>query len=180
MSVIILLCSVWDPLAHDLQYCTKPYKYEKDRKRSWLKLTAFALLFSLNVLSIAQDNGFDISYFRQQHSISKISFQKIEFKTETKILPAYDRNLKTSVINLSDTLPKQSNVPLLRNENAGIWKKVGRAELFIGGAELFGITVLMLSPKEVTGWSPDWTQDAGAMSNGHFQPHQFGTTMTGN
>jgi hypothetical protein len=37
---------------------------------------------------------------------------------------------------------------VLRNENAGIWKIIGRAELFIGGAELLGATVLILSPKE--------------------------------
>ena len=132
---------------------------KKIANRSWLKLTAFVLSSSLNVISVAQDNGLDISYFRQEHSISKISLQKIDLKIETGILPAYDRNLKIS-LNLSDTLPKQPTVPLLRNESAGIWKKIGRAELFIGGAELFGITVLMLSPKEVTGWSPDWTQDA--------------------
>ena len=126
---------------------------------SWLKLTAFVLSFSINVMSLAEDNGLNTSSFRQQHSISRIEFQKIDIKTETGILPAYGRNLKIS-LNLSDTLPKQPTVPLLRNESAGIWKKIGRAELFIGGAELFGITVLMLSPKEVTGWSPDWTQEA--------------------
>jgi hypothetical protein len=49
---------------------------------------------------------------------------------------------------------------LLRNELAGIWKKIGRAELFIGGAELLGATVLILTPNEVTKWSPDWEQDA--------------------
>jgi len=133
---------------------------KKNINGSWLKFTAFVLSFSLNVISLAQDNGLNDSYSGQQHSISKISFQKIDFKTEAGILPTYDGNLKTSLINLPDTLPKQSNIPLLRNENAGIWKKIGRAELFIGGAELFGVTVLMLSPKEVTGWSSDWTQDA--------------------
>jgi hypothetical protein len=39
-------------------------------------------------------------------------------------------------------------------------EKSWACELLIGGAELLGITVLILSPKEVTGWSPDWTQDA--------------------
>ena len=129
--------------------------------RSWLKFTAFVLSCFLNVISFAQDKGLDVSYSGQQSSTSKINFQKIDLKTKAGIFPAYDRNLKTPVIDLPDTfLPKQSNLPLLRNEHAGIWKKIGRAELFIGGAELFGITVLMLSPKEVTGWSPDWTQDA--------------------
>jgi len=131
-------------------------------KSSWLKFAAFVLSCFLNVVSFAQDNGLDISYQGSQPSTSKINFQKIDISTSVRTFPAYNRNLKTSAINLPDTfISKQSNIiPLLRNENAGIWKKIGRAELFIGGAELFGITVLMLSPKEVTGWSPDWTQDA--------------------
>jgi hypothetical protein len=49
---------------------------------------------------------------------------------------------------------------LLRNEQAGIWKKIGRAELFIGGAELLGATVLIVTPKKVTKWSHNWEQDA--------------------
>jgi len=126
-----------------------------------LELTAFVLSCFLNVISFAQDKGLDVSYPAQQLSTSKINFQKLDFKTKAGIFPAFDRNLKTPVIDLTDTfLPKQSNFPSLRNEQAGIWKKIGRAELFIGGAELIGITVLILSPKEVTGWSPDWTQDA--------------------
>src|SRR6186997_1006148 len=130
-------------------------------KSSWLKFAAFVLSCFLNVVSFAQDKGLDISYQGSQPSTSKINFQKIDLNTSVRTFPAYNRNLKTSTINLTDTfISKQSNIPLLRNEHAGIWKKVGRAELFIGGAELFGITVLMLSPKEVTGWSPDWTQDA--------------------
>jgi len=130
-------------------------------KRSWIKFSAFVLSFFLNVVSLAQDKGLDVSYFGQRSSISKINFQKIDLNTRVRIFPSDDRNLQTSVINLTDTfLPKQSNFPLLRNEQAGIWKKVGRAELLIGGAELVGITVLILSPKDVTGWSPDWTQDA--------------------
>jgi len=130
-------------------------------KRSWLKFTALVLSSVLNVVSFAQDNGLEVSFTGQQPSPYGINFQKVDFKTKAGKNLAFDRNLKTSEMDLHDTfLPKQSNVPLLRNENAGIWKKVGRAELFIGGAELFGITILMLSPKEVTGWSPDWTQDA--------------------
>jgi len=124
------------------------------------RFTAFILSFSLNSILLAQDNGLNVSYSGQQHSMSKISVQKIDLKTGAGIFPANDRNFKIPVIDLRDTLPKHSSVPLLRNEDVGIWKKVGRAELFIGGAELFGITVLMLSPKEVTGWSADWTQDA--------------------
>ena len=123
---------------------------------SWVKLTAFALSTFLNIILHAQEKEVDDYYSGGQFSISKTDPQKIDIKTKGGYFP----DLKTYLINLPDTLPKQSNTPLLRNQNAGIWKKIGRAELFIGGAELFGITVLMLSPKEVTGWSPDWTQDA--------------------
>src|SRR5688572_3927085 len=134
---------------------------EKIITGSRLKFTAIVLSCLLNVVSFAQQIGLDVSSHGSQLSISKISFQKIDIKTKAGIFQALDRNFKTPVINLPDTfLPKRSDLPLLRNEQAGIWKKIGRAELFIGGAELFGITVLMLTPKEVTGWSPDWTQDA--------------------
>jgi hypothetical protein len=95
----------------------------------------------------AQDKELDEFYHSQQLSTATINFQKIDLKTQTITLP--------------DTfLPRQSNVPLLRNDNAGLGKKIGRAELLIGGAELVGITALILTPKKVTGWSPDWTQDA--------------------
>jgi len=103
--------------------------------RLWLKFTVFALSCFLNVMSFAQDEALDVSYTGQQPLTSKINFP-------------------------DSFLSKQSNIPLLRNEHAGIWKKIGRAELFIGGAELLGATVLILSPKEVTKWSPDWEQDA--------------------
>ena len=123
---------------------------------SWVKLTVFALSTFLNIILHAQEKEVNESYSGQQLFISKTDPQKIDIKTKAGSF----QNLKTCLISFPDTLPKQSNTPLLRNQDAGIWKKIGRAELFIGGAELFGITVLMLSPKEVTGWSPDWTQDA--------------------
>jgi hypothetical protein len=50
---------------------------------------------------------------------------------------------------------------LLRNQNASVWKKVGRGALLIGGAELLGMGILMLMPKEVTKWPEDWVADAG-------------------
>ena len=126
-----------------------------------VKIYGICFTCFLNVILFAQDKGLDLSYHEQQASTSKINFPKIDIKATAGVYPAYNQNLKILSINLPDTfLPKQSNLPLLRNEHAGIWKKIGRAELFIGGAELLGITALILSPKEVTGWSPDWTQDA--------------------
>jgi len=68
---------------------------------------------------------------------------------------------RINFLNLNDSfVSKQSTIPYLRNEHAGIWKKIGRAELFIGGIELVGMTVLILLPKEVTKWSDDWAKDA--------------------
>jgi len=46
----------------------------------------------------------------------------------------------------------------LRNEHSGFCKKAGRAELFIGGAELIGMIGLVTMPKDVTKWEEDWFQ----------------------
>jgi len=130
-------------------------------KRSWVIFTAFVLSCFLTVISSAQDNGLDGSYTGKQPTMSIINFQKTNFKIKEEVLPAYDRNLKTASLNLPQTfLQKQSDVPLLRNENSGIWTKIGRAELFIGGAELLGATALIVTPKRVTKWSHNWELDA--------------------
>jgi hypothetical protein len=133
---------------------------ETTRIRVWAKLATFVLPFFLNIVSFAQDKELDV-YPGQQASTFGVNFQKIEFKAKAEIFPASIQNLKTPATILPDIfLSRQSNVPLLRNEQAGIWKKVGRAELFIGGAELLGATVLIATPKKVTKWSHDWEQDA--------------------
>ena len=128
---------------------------------SRLKFPLFVLFGFLNVISFAQDKGLELFYPAQQSSTPKISFQKIDFKTNAEIFPSHNLDLKTPAINLSDTfLSKRTDALLLRNENVGIWKKIGRAELFIGGAELLGATVLIVTPKEITKWSHDWEQEA--------------------
>jgi Domain of unknown function (DUF3943) len=48
----------------------------------------------------------------------------------------------------------------LRNQGASIWKKMGRAEMFIGGTEIICMGVLMALPKEVTKWQPGFLDDA--------------------
>ena len=97
----------------------------------------------------------------QQPSTVKISFQSKDLTPAIGIFPAIRGNFKIPPIKLHDSfLSRPSNVPMLRNEHAGIWKKIGRAELFIGGVELIGMTVLICLPKEVTKWPDDWAQDA--------------------
>ncbi len=49
---------------------------------------------------------------------------------------------------------------LLLNEYSSFWKKAGRGELLIGGIEVIGMVTLMLMPKEVTKWDPDWIKAA--------------------
>jgi hypothetical protein len=105
--------------------------------------------------------GFQFYPGQQQSLTTKINFKNIYVKTGAEIIPAYKHNFKIPVINLHDSsVSKQSMIPFLRNEHAGIWKKIGRAELFIGGIEVIGMTVLILLPKEVTNWSTHWAQDA--------------------
>ena len=57
-------------------------------KRSWIKFSAFVLSFFLNVVSLAQDKGLDVSYLGQQSSISKINFKKIDLNTRVRIFPS--------------------------------------------------------------------------------------------
>jgi len=49
---------------------------------------------------------------------------------------------------------------VMRNQGASIWKKMARAELFIGGTELICMGALMAMPKEVTKWQPGYLNDA--------------------
>ena len=72
-----------------------------------------------------------------------------------------ERKLSSPVIHKPEfSFLKASTTPLLRNEHKGVWKKIGRAELFIGGVELLGMAVLIMMPKEVTKWPHNWAQDA--------------------
>ena len=102
------------------------------------------------------------SYFNHSRpSTYKINSQYKYARAEAGVAYANNRNLRLPVINLHDSnLSKSSNTPLLRNAHAGVWKKIGRAELFIGGVELLGMGVLILLPKEVTKWPTNWAEDA--------------------
>lgn len=107
----------------------------------------------------SKPSGFQL--FKKQQSLNlKKSFQGIKFKPGTGIFIAEKSSFNFYVINYRDSASQKANIPLLRNEHAGIWKKVGRAELLIGGIEVFGMAVLIMLPKEVTKWSEDWAQDA--------------------
>ena len=112
-----------------------------------------------NYLVLGKPSGFQI-YQIQQSSKFKYSFQSSGVRTGKRISITDNSGFNLYVINYRDSASKKSNVPTLRNEHANIWKKVGRAELFIGGIELFGMAVLIALPKEITKWSDDWAQDA--------------------
>ncbi len=48
----------------------------------------------------------------------------------------------------------------LRNEDGTFLKKLGRAELLVGGVEVLGMMTLIALPKSITKWSEDWQLDA--------------------
>lgn len=143
---------------------TVKYSYHskwKFQSSGEIKLNSNGAHFLITSAHLGRARGFQVYQWQQEPSTSRINFEKINFKTEAGIIPANKHSFKIPVINLHDSfVSKQSTIPYLRNEHAGIWKKVGRAELFIGGVELVGMTVLILLPKEVTKWSEDWAQDA--------------------
>src|SRR5258705_9336632 len=150
-----------------LVFCFSFFSYGKnssDTVKYFYQTSKWKSLSSGNIKSIHARDHFPVtaSYLsnfsdlklnpvREQLSTSKINFQNIDVNPEAGIIPANKPNFKIAVINLRDSsVSTQSAIPFLRNEHAGIWKKIGRAELFIGGVELFGMTVLILLPKEVT------------------------------
>jgi hypothetical protein len=144
---------------------TVKYFYQNSKWRSQssgeIKLKGTGDHFLVGSAHRRKPPGFQLYQWQQEPSTSKINFENINVRTEAGIIPANKHNFKIHVINLHDSfVSKQSAIPYLRNEHAGIWKKVGRAELFIGGVELLGMTVLILLPKEVTKWSHDWAKDA--------------------
>lgn len=108
---------------------------------------------------LSQTSAFQ-SYQKQQFSKFKYSFRNIKIKPAAEIFIADNNNFNFYLINHFDSASKKANSPLLRNEHAGVWKKVGRAELFIGGVEIFGMVVLICLPKEITKWPDDWAKDA--------------------
>ena len=112
-----------------------------------------------NYLALGKPSGFQL-YQKDQSLKFKYSFQYTKVKPGTRISIANKNSFNFYVINYPDSASKKANTPLLRNEHSGIWKKVGRAELFIGGVEVFGMIVLICLPKEITNWSHDWAKDA--------------------
>ena len=100
-------------------------------------------------------------YTEQIPAKSPLKFHYDVTINKTGIFLSNKYNLTPYVINNRDFhFSTVSSTPLLRNENKGVWKKIGRAELFIGGVELLGMAVLIMMPKEVTKWPPNWAQDA--------------------
>jgi len=143
---------------------TVKYFYQskwKTQSSGKIKLIGNRDHFLISYTHFNRSPGFQVYPVEQPLSTSKIYFQNINVNAGTGIKPSNKHNFKIPVINLHDSfVSKQSAIPYLRNEHAGIWKKIGRAELFIGGIEVIGMTVLILLPKEVTKWSENWAQDA--------------------
>ncbi|HEX6846266.1 MAG TPA: DUF3943 domain-containing protein, partial [Chitinophagaceae bacterium] len=99
-------------------------------------------------------------YQKQQSLKFKRSFRNNKVKTGTGIFISDKNSFNFYVVSYRDSASRKASVPILRNEHAGIWKKVGRAELFIGGVEVIGMVALVLMPEEITKWSDDWARDA--------------------
>ena len=134
------------------------WKFPSSRE---IKLNGNGDPFLVTAAHLRNPPGFQLYQWKQGPSTPKINFQNISITAEAGNVTANKHNFKIPIINLHDSfVSKQSTIPYLRNEHAGIWKKIGRAELFIGGIEVIGMTVLILLPKEVTKWSDNWAQDA--------------------
>ena len=88
----------------------------------------------------------------QELQISRGSFR---FYDPSRYLTSYPGNDGI----LQSQFPFPDNFRL-RNQDASIWKKMGRAQIFIGGTELLCMGILMAMPKEVTKWEPGFLESA--------------------
>lgn len=117
--------------------------------------------FPATTESFSNSSNFQLYMSWKIFAKSALKFQDDITENETRIFLLNNRKPNAQVIHKPESfLFKASNDPLLRNENSGVWKKIGRAELFIGGVELLGMAVLIMMPKEVTKWPHNWAQDA--------------------
>ena len=161
LLILFLSCFSFFSYGKSSSDTVKYFYHSKWRAQSSGEIKLSGIYSQVTFAHLSRPPGLDVYQWRQAPSISRINFQNITVRTEAGIIAATKRSFKIPVINLHDSfVSKQSTIPYLRNEHAGIWKKVGRAELFIGGVELIGMTVLILLPKEVTKWSDDWARDA--------------------
>jgi hypothetical protein len=143
-----------------VQYSYQIPKWESDSSRVSKSIHTIKI-FPGTASYLSNFSDLKLNPVQEQLSTFKINFQSIDGKAGPGIIKTNKHNFKNPGINLHDSsVSKQSTVPYLRNEHAGVWRKIGRAELFIGGVEVVGMTVLILLPKEVTKWSNHWAQDA--------------------
>ena len=132
-----------------------------------LKSSIVPFLFSLQ--SIGQTyNGPEFSSLKQKE-FSLPKHYSLRFDSLSRSSLTYKKDLSFPVYsnqylqNKSDSTKVGIKTPyqhLLRNEYNSFWKKAGRGELLIGGIEVIGMVTLMLMPKEVTKWEPDWIKAA--------------------
>jgi hypothetical protein len=113
-----------------------------------MRFLFFVLISTCFSLSYGNDSTFPVQDFRKNFLLtpSPNCNSNFQYKKQNR-LPGHFRI-------------ESANDKLLRNEKASVWKKVGRAELFIGGIELAGMGILILMPKEITKWEDTWMQDA--------------------
>ena len=164
--ILLFSCLNFSSYGKDSSVISDTIEFKKQIQRKSLVSGNFLFTATSNRISftypvLTKSLDFKLYPEQQQPSTSKLTFRPTRDKTETGIIHVNKHNFKIPIFNPHDSsLFKQSKTPLLRNQHAGVWKKVGRAELFIGGVELLGMGVLILMPKEVTKWPPNWAEDA--------------------
>lgn len=103
------------------------------------------------IIQLAEKSGMSISG-NQEQGLNP-PFLKTQLTSPYFSLPEYGTGNKKKSITVADSFR-------LRNQDASIWTKMARAELFIGGTELLCMGILMAMPKEVTKWQPGYLNNA--------------------
>lgn len=124
--------------------------------------TILTLMFLASSLCQGQDKvygGGERQHGENGYARFAVSFQNSSGKNEIGIKMPEFRNVSIPAGAGLLSLPTERSPVLLRNEKAGIRKKVGHAEKFIGGFELATMSILIAMPKKFTHWSANWVDD---------------------
>ncbi len=133
-------------LNHDHYICLGKMSAEIDDEVFSLK-KSYPYLFK--TISIHQDNCFAPAEVSEN---LRGKFDSILEKIDTKSGDYLKAFIPEKNIEMTDFQ--------LRNQDRSLGRKILRAELLIGGAELAGMGILIALPKSVTKWEDGWVDDA--------------------
>jgi hypothetical protein len=121
---------------------------------------SFCQDFGVHPHQFTEADSIIIAQFIQENSPEKNTEKEIQSGNFPFHIASYSFSLpENGSGSLSNKITQQDSFRL-RNHDASIWRKMGRAQIFIGGTELICMGILLAMPEEVTKWQPGFLNEA--------------------